>query len=356
MIILAGLVAITVQMLFLNPNDTLAQVGHAAKYLCVPVILLASLGSLIKDLDHLIRISVLSARMMIVVVTSGYVLLILGMDVSPSGEFNLKDGFFGGARTGWSNSISSFTILYFSISLIKGVPRNSIVTCLIASLLCFSTQLFVAGRAGILCSLLGFAGCSIIAGKKRYLAYVLGIGAVIAVRSSDWALRTLRIIRDDIPEPSLDDISAGRLELYSAAFDVLSSRIANPFAAYVPYVHIGSRYGNVVEIHNVFLNAALQYGTLYACIIFGLTVGFCTRAFRLSNVRAKLVFAPVIVSPLVIMFLEPNAIWRAPTSYVLWWMLVSTLSKVGGREQNCIRSLLKDARRHRHGFERDTSS
>jgi succinoglycan biosynthesis protein ExoL len=55
------------------------------------------------------------------------------------------------------------------------------------------------------------------------------------------------------------------------------------------------------------------------------------RAFHLSDVRAKLVFVPVIASPLVIMFLEPNSIWRAPTSYVLWWMLVSMLAKVAGR-------------------------
>ncbi len=330
-ILLAGLVAISVQTLFLNPHDTPMQVGHAAKFLVVPVILLASLGSLVKDFDHLIRIGILSARMMIVVVISGYALLLLGMDVSPSGEFNIKGGFFGVVRTGWSNSISCFTILYFSISSMKGVPRHSRMICRVASLLCFSTQLFVVGRAGILCSLLGFALCATIAGKKRHVAYIVGAGLVIAAISSDWAKRTLRITRDNIFEPSINDISGGRVELYTAAFDVLSSRIANPGAPYVPYEHYNSRYGNLLEIHNVFLNAALEYGVLYACITFGITVGFCMRAFHLSDVRAKLVFVPVIASPFVIMFLEPNSIWRAPTAYVLWWMLVSMLAKVAGR-------------------------
>lgn len=325
-LIMVGFFAFLTEFVYQNESEITVQIYNAFKFQILPIGLLASLGYLVKNTDNLIKIGILSSRMMIFVLLFGYILLFTGSNILPSEKFTITTSFLGGTRTGWSNSISCLTILYFAIAYINNLPKHSKVICFVAGLLCLSTQVLVAGRAGILCTLVGLVLCITIAKKKKHAVYLIGVGVGICVFCTEWIKDLLRITRPEIVDSTLNDISAGRIEQYITTFDLLKNPKTWMFGIEESIYQTNYTVnGHFMEVHNVFLNTALNYGLIYCGIIVGLTITFCVMAFRLSNPIAKLVIAPVITSPLVIMLLEPNSIWRSPTSYIVWWLLVSTV-------------------------------
>ena len=333
-LIVAGFFALFAELVYQNEAEMAVQILNAFRFLILPIFLLAYLGYLAKNLDELIEIGILSSWMMIVLVLYGYVLLLTGNDTSPDERLTIATSFLGGGRTGWSNSISCLAVLYFAIAYLNDLPKHSKVICVVAGLLCLSTQVLVAGRAGILCSLVGLVLCATIAGKKKHVVCFIVVCAGFSVLWSEWTKQTLRITRSNIVDPTANDISAGRIEQYITAIDLLKNPKTWMFgieeSIYQYYYTLNGRF---TEVHNVFLNAAFNYGLIYCGIIAGLTITFCVKAFRHTNPIAKLVIATSVASPIVIMLLEPNSIWRSPTSYIIWWFLVSTVVRSDSRKK-----------------------
>lgn len=231
---------------------------------------------------------------------------------------------FSSLRTGWSNGIALYVAPLLLVMVrpmsYAWLPRSFAALGVCAIIL---SQITVAGRAGMLASLLVVV-CAFAARGYRKVLMVMAVAvAVFVVSNLDLVASHLRITRDYTASQGTDDIdtiSAGRLQ---GDIVGIERALESPL--------IGHGLGEAVvgggEIHNVWIRLANESGVLAPLVLLAVVALVSRRALFMSRQSGSdrrqrfrsNVYIGVIFGGLVMTMLEPRVLLGTFQISVMWW-------------------------------------
>lgn len=233
---------------------------------------------------------------------------------------------FGGTRTGWSNALSLYFPLVFGYVAykVRTSQRKFVGLAAVAGIF-LGSQLVVGGRAGLLGSLVAIfilirPAVNIVAGAG--IAGTLGLSAYFLRDYIAAHLRLDRIVSTSDTFQSLDNFSAGRLEGYVQALELIGTRplLGHGFGEY-------TLEGLSGEIHNLWLRLAVESGVVLPIILLVIALYLVTgmssqygRALWRAEERVWIsALEASMAAGLIVSLLEPNAILGTFQNSAMWW-------------------------------------
>lgn len=246
-------------------------------------------------------------------------------------NFSLSIAGFGALRTGWSNGISFFSVAVALIVLsTKQKITNSqyFVSGLIA-LSIIGSQIVVAGRAGLLASIIGLGIVFWSAAPKlsKYsmpLLIVVFVSVLIITGDLQHHLRLDRLEggrNSSLSMEAINHFSAGRITTYMYGIE---KWFESPL--------LGHGFGQVDvikghEIHNLWLRLTTETGPLLPLVfLFGILklLFQVKRLNRQQNTQAiervkRVIFSGIIIQGVVISLFEPRMLLGSFQNCAIWW-------------------------------------
>ncbi len=244
---------------------------------------------------------------------------------------------FAGLRTGWSNGVALFTPVL--AARVLAVEHNSRVRFLSALALAaiVASQVVVAGRAGLLASLVGVG---IVASQRRHrkwLLLYLGTLALVATLMTGYLYSHMRLeylSHGGGLIARLNKASSGRLDVDLRALQLAAKR---PFTGY----GFGTINFSGHQIHNLWLRLLVDGGvalplgfTLIVLTIFrrmAAVRGAYRRALRRAGNGGRrllqqtedryFLYRAVLFAGLLIALFEPEYLLGAFQNSALWWAI-----------------------------------
>ncbi len=238
---------------------------------------------------------------------------------------------FTGLRTGWSDGGALFVPVLAGYFL--GSGKTSFLTrvvALLGALSIIGSQVVVAGKAGILASVLGILLLLNVAGRKKYIFVYLVVLAIAAVGLRGYMLKAVSIENYQNEHNSfrqLNKFSAGRV---SGDIMAVETALKQPFQGYGFREVVGSQ----MEIHNLWLRMWIESGIF-------LPLGFAYIVFRIYRTssalsrntvgRAAIISGSmetdplsyygrvVILSGILISMFEPRFLLGSFQQCTIWW-------------------------------------
>ena len=232
------------------------------------------------------------------------------------GGFPVSFSGFTGLRTGWSNGTAFFIPFLIYLAFHK---KSYMIKALCIACICsiFLSQVTVAGRNGMLASVLG-AFLMLYFMKKRLLLMLFGfVILVLALVYLPLLLEHLRFDRIE-SSASVDDFnkfSAGRLESYYYALSII---LKNPV--------FGVGFGNTDiaghSIHNMVLRYTAETGIIFLFVFLGLVAAGLYKLYPFRNNPAACVPMVVIIQGVLESQFEPGVLLGSFQNSALWWACV----------------------------------
>lgn len=227
---------------------------------------------------------------------------------------------FTGLRTGWSNGISFYVPLAAYLLI---THKNKIVKALsfAAILGIFLSQVTVAGRAGILSSILACLFLIYFYANKTQKVIFLSImiTAFVAYLPSLFEHLRLDRIAGGANQKSLDHFSAGRIEWYIYAFEHIAK---NPLT--------GLGFGNTDvrghSIHNMLLRLTAETGLMFLFVFLAIVAGALRQFKRMKQLRGTLVLLAIVLQGFLIAQFEPSMILPAFQNSTIWWAAIGMIA------------------------------
>ena len=261
---------------------------------------------------------------------------------------------FGAARVGWSNQIALFTIILPTyVKFNGGSNKKILLSFVISSLPIIYSQTLAGGRSGFLTSMFLVTIFMLYFLPKKYL---ITIASVILIASlADYltgiesfkrgpAQKSFVSVTEPISYEMMNQLSSKRLDHYVYAINVIEDS---------PIVGIGIGNARVIsenisinglEIHNIFLRIAAESGLLLSIILFYPFLYAFVRLRRIYKVLGSrrfrgiyvgsdvnkymfniFVSSVIVLSGLIIAFLEPRHIYGGMSGSWIWWVSLSIL-------------------------------
>lgn len=221
---------------------------------------------------------------------------------------------FGGSRTSWSPAISLYIPWLYSSNMF--ILFFSVVFSLIMT----TNQVFVAGRTGIIATLIPFFSWGIISKKGKiflFTTFILSIYIFYALNNRE----KFRIIKGGfMSRADLDDFSTGRWEQYVAAIGAIGE---SPF--------LGQGFGEILYegkrwlIHNAILKAAAESGIFYATAILCIFLIAMHRGLKCIGINNKIYFSAflTICAGVISSMFEPGFMFGSFNNSCFWWVCFS---------------------------------
>lgn len=234
---------------------------------------------------------------------------------------------FSSLRTGWSSALAPFVpvALYVAMARMRGLTMR-IIFAVTAGCIMLS-QLVVAGRAGILASVIGIVWIVTGRGQRRWLPVMAGIGAVAILIAGDFLYEAMRL--KDLGEGKLTSIHA--LNKFSA-HRINSDIVAWKYFVERPFVGHGFReivFGGGSEIHNLWLRLAVEAGMFLpvglAWVVWKIWSSSRSRWGTIEtekgHAREARFWQSVLLMGVVISMFEPRYLLGAFQLSALWWAI-----------------------------------
>ncbi len=279
-----------------------------------------------------------------VAVAVAYMALGLSGWQSPCGKGDFAATGFGCHRAAWSNALA----LYLSVAVVFAFRRDLAWDnryCYIGiAVLLLATQVLSAGRGGIVASLvaLGVFAALLFPWRTKLVGAVALLCAFVLVPaidpSEDWQ-RRWRL--DRVPErpqsiADWDYYSAGRVSQILTGVDALRQQ---PLVGYGIGAVKAEYAGEDIEIHNLWLKWATNFGLLAPLILAALVCSALGRAWRLLS-RSRIAFkSTVAASGLVVVAGLGASMFGGETLFgefqntALWWAALGLILGVAANAQ-----------------------
>jgi len=295
---------------------------------------------------NIFKVLVWPAGFIVVVSIAHIVIVILYPQLSsPYGQFSTTS--FGAARTGWSNGIALFSIIIpVYVLLTGGSNKKLMLSLLISAVPVIISQITVGGRGGVLTALFLITAFMLYFMPKRYLIIVMSCLSVVLLvlgLSFDRGGEVSKYINNQemTTYTVWNKISGNRLDHYLYAIKLINE---NPIRG----VGVGNAriisddLNDEFEIHNVFLKSAAESGVLFAVLLlypflYAFVILKRTRKYysirylKYYNVACRgnvikiYVSAVIVMSGLIIAFIEPRHIYAGMSASWIWWVALSVL-------------------------------
>jgi len=307
--------------------------------MCLGFVMMWSFFLLTKNGGDIRRIFLYSALTMAVLCWLTVTSKLLGVPVwvAPS-VFNsdpLYVSGFGSLRTGWSGGIALFIPVLLLLTSDNRSTFISIIITLLAIAGIVGSQLTVAGRAGLLASLMIISLYSIVRVKKIYIVVIVLLMVVSVIPFSDYLLVHLRFDRLEGSGGSADVLnhfSAGRIGSYIQALSWFAEK---PFTGF----GFGQATFGGHEIHNFWLRLLVEGGVLLPATFFSVLLAILFRlrkqfkmlknvndhelkdssvsVYKYTNLNLSVLM--IILCGVIISFFEPNVFLGSFQNTAIWW-------------------------------------
>ncbi len=237
---------------------------------------------------------------------------------------------FNASRTGWSGSLVAFipfSFLFFKNKQQGKYPSSYIIYLLLLIASIFGAQVVSLGRGGMLASLITiFILSYVYFGLKSLGYYFLGI-TILVLTFLEEIFIALRIFDFNGNVQSLDEVSSVRNQMNREAPDLIAQK---PLWGWgykgsedALFLKGGIEYDGL-EIHNTYLNIAVDNGLLMGLMIVTLalfSIYISVITLRKKNIP-RLIHANscLIISGLIVAMFEPHAIFSSFQQMPLWWI------------------------------------
>jgi len=236
---------------------------------------------------------------------------------------------FGALRTGWSNGVSLFVPFLCGVFFLKRTKVFVKVVAILSIVIIITSQVVVAGRAGIIASLISLV--YLIYHKKNKFGFIVSFLIVLFLvfECSDYIITLLRVepvITGGVGAEFLDDVSAGRLSSSLFAIKMASKQIL-----------FGYGFGNFrihgMEVHNLWIRLFVEGGlflpVLFLCIVILIMKKgrklVSKLSFNSENIAGKDFFSfyhvlnAVLIAGFFISLLEPRTLLGSFQVSAIWW-------------------------------------
>lgn len=233
---------------------------------------------------------------------------------------------FGSLRTGWSNGVALYVM---PLALVFGRKNTRVNFALkfgsiLAILAIVLSQYIVAGRAGLLASILIIGIALNYPGKRKFLMILAVAGSLLLLLNSNSFYEQMRIIREDTGHAevgSFDTISAGRLE--GSLIGIRKALESPIFGNGLQSVIIGHD-----EIHNLWIRLAAESGFPAPIVLLSIVFIIVKAAYISSRNRNDTaegryqynVYLGGILAGLFISMLEPRILLGTFQISIMWWV------------------------------------
>lgn len=232
--------------------------------------------------------------------------------VSPLNDgLHLADTGLGGSRTSWSPAIALFVPWIYS-----GVGVFGGYVILLVAVAMLGNQVLVAGRTGMVASVLPFLFYGIFRKNIKFLFFVLIIFSLIIL----FAINNLELLRLNSgglgSRDDLNELSSGRVELI---FGALGEIYNNPFMG------AGSGVSSFGGVHNEILRAAVEGGIPYALSLAAVIFVALYRGWKGVVNKNWFIAAAflTVLSGVVSSMFEPAGLLGSFNNFTFWWLCFS---------------------------------
>ncbi|WP_448213561.1 O-antigen ligase family protein [Colwellia sp. MEBiC06753] len=321
--LIVGIIILSLPSLLLNQSQEGFHV--LSRYIILLGLLLGFTWSLNDDRLYE-RLPVAIAIVMVVVCSITIIdWLVVGNLYNFDHQVRLHKSGFSTTRTGWSSGLAccaAFLIWQFLIT-----ERKIRYLYLIAFITIIFSQLASGGRGGLLTSVITASLLFIYYGKIRYLMIFAILAMLFSLINSDMLTVHLRL--DRLTQASSADFSAGRLDHYTMAFNMINGPLdllfgfgPHGYKQYFSLQHVSN------EIHNVWLRLFIEYGVFLPLFILGYLAYSFLVFYQRHRLQKKVIgILIVLICSLFPTLVEPNAIIFSYQNYLLWWLLFVSLKK-----------------------------
>ena len=248
-----------------------------------------------------------------------FILMVVVPDyVNPLNEqLGISQTGFGGSRTGWSPAIALYLPWVYSGSLFFWI------TATLFGLVMFSNQVLVAGRTGMVGTLLPFLAWGFVSKSMKIFLFML-LGTLSFFIYAFQNIEKLRLGKGGFgSRDALDELSTGRWDQYIAALNyIVDNPLLGQGAGNVLYY---GHDGQILTIHNSILKAAAEGGIPYALAIIFLFVLVIIRGMRGFSRGDSFILPALltVVAGIVASMFEPGFMFGSFNNACFWWVCFS---------------------------------
>lgn len=247
---------------------------------------------------------------------------------------NLWVSGFGSLRTGWSNGIALFVPVLIAYALCHtGTSRLLKAVSLLSAAMIVSSQIVVAGKAGLLASLISTLLILLLRGNRKFLIVYVLVGIVIAVGVSDYMYDAMRLDQVQAQRTEFgkwDRFSAGRIGSNLKAIELGLER---PIMGY----GLDKIAFRGYEIHNLWIKMFIESGFMLPLVFLLFTftayrnIRYCYQLFWKKQLVSKFNSGskvlvdfgiPLLLAGVVVSMFEPRFLLGAFQPSALWWAVI----------------------------------
>ena len=235
---------------------------------------------------------------------------------------------FGALRTGWSNGVSLFVPFLCGAFFFKRTKTFVKVVALFSIVMIITSQIIVAGRAGLIASLISLVYLIYQKKNKLGLFAFFFIALFLLVEFSDYFITLMRVepvASHGVSTEFLDDVSAGRLSSGLFAIKMASKKML-----------FGYGFGNFkihgMEVHNLWLRLFVEGGIFLPALFIVILLLIMRNARKLVSILLinfevtserdlsyYYVLNAVLIAGFFISLFEPRALLGSFQTSSIWW-------------------------------------